>query len=521
MLAFYRSSEPFGTPDQIWVKLLPNGEPVQVTHDPRPKYNIAFSPDGTRIAYSVFPNLFETYTVSSLGGDSELFLPHSAGLSWLDDRHLLFSQVKTGLHMGIVTSNTDHSGLREIYFPAIERGMAHYSYLSPDKRWVLLAEMNPQWQPCRIVPFSGGSPGRQVGPTGACTSAAWSPDGKWMYFGAQVSGRRHLWRQRFPDGRPEQITFGSTEEDGIAMPSDGRSLITSIFTQQNTVWIHDSRGDRALSTEGYADAAPPVFSADGRRLYYLLRRDSLESPAELWRADLSSGKSEVVLPAVSMQEFDLSPDEKDVVYSMLVPGQPSQIWTAPLDRSAAPRRIAANGERFPHFGPNNEVLFRMTEGQAYYLGATSRDGLKRRKVLSVPVLDLDGISPDRRFLSLNVANPASEPYAVIYSLDGGSLHRFNSGYFTPSWSPDGRYIYMEIAPASRENPAGKTAAIPIPSGRALPPIPPAAIQNRAEWAHVPGVKIVDHDQISPGPNPSTYAYIKPSVHANLYRIPLH
>ena len=54
MLAFYRSGYAFGTPDQIWLKLLPNGEPVQVTHDPRPKYDIAFSPDGARIAYTVF-----------------------------------------------------------------------------------------------------------------------------------------------------------------------------------------------------------------------------------------------------------------------------------------------------------------------------------------------------------------------------------------------------------------------------------------------------------------------------------
>src|ERR1700732_4757129 len=34
----------------------------------------------------------------------------------------------------------------------------------------------------------GRSPGRQVGPRGACTSAAWSPDGRWMYFGAAVGG---------------------------------------------------------------------------------------------------------------------------------------------------------------------------------------------------------------------------------------------------------------------------------------------------------------------------------------------
>jgi Tol biopolymer transport system component len=266
--------------------------------------------------------------------------------------------------MGIVTSKTDRSNLREIYFPIQDRGMAHYSYLSPDQKWVLLVEMDEEWRPCRVVPFSGGSLGRQVGPPGACTSAAWSPDGKWMYLGVQISGRRHLWRQRFPDGQPEQVTFGSTEEDGIAMAPDGRSLITSISTQQNVVWIHDSRGDRALSTEGYADFTPPVFTADGKRLYYLLRRDSPESPAELWRADPASGKSQVVMPGVSMHDYDISPDEKDVVYSKQPPGQPSQIWIAPLDRSSPPRRIAANGEGIPRFGPNHQIIFRLSDGKA-------------------------------------------------------------------------------------------------------------------------------------------------------------
>ena len=37
MLAFIRSDKWFLSPDQIYVKLLPNGEPVQLTHDPRPE----------------------------------------------------------------------------------------------------------------------------------------------------------------------------------------------------------------------------------------------------------------------------------------------------------------------------------------------------------------------------------------------------------------------------------------------------------------------------------------------------
>jgi hypothetical protein len=423
--------------------------------------------------------------------------------------------------MGVVTSKTDRSELREIYFPAHERGMEHYSYLSPDKKWVLLVEMIDVFRPCRVVPFSGGSPGRQVGPDGTCLSAAWSPDGKWMYMTVQVAGRNHLWRQRFPDGQPEQITFGSNEESGIAMAPDGRSLITSIFTRQNAVWIHDSRGDRALSTEGYAEGTPPVFSRDGQRLYYLLRRDSLESPAELWRADVAAGKSEIVLPGVSISDYDISNDEKEVVFSTQPPGQPSETWIAPLDRSTPPHRIAANGESLPHFGPHNEIVFCLTDGQANYVGAMEGDGTNPRKALPIRILDFHNVSPDRRLVAVTAEVPnVTPPPTLIVPFDGGSPIRICNTLCTPAWSPDGRYLYLLIPDKSAQNLNARTAALPIPPGDTLPRLPPQAVQDATQWVKQPGVKVVEHTGIAPGPTPSIYAYIKPSVHANLFRIPL-
>ncbi|HUA18488.1 MAG TPA: hypothetical protein VMB25_07065, partial [Bryobacteraceae bacterium] len=528
MLAFYRSPLSFFTPDQIWVKLLPDGEPVQVTHDPRLKYGIAFSPDGARIAYTVTPrppNLFQTYTVSALGGDSELLLQNAAGLTWLDNSRVLFSQINgPGVHMGIVTSRTDGSDQRVIYFPALDRGMAHYSYLSPDRKSVLLAEMNPAWQPCRVVPFSGHSLGRPVGPPGApCLSAAWSPDGKWIYLSAQVKGQYHLWRQRSPNGRPEQVTFGSNQEVGIAMAPDGRSLITSVVSIQPSVWIHDAQGDRALSTEGYAGLTPPVFSRDGKRLYYRLQRDSPESPAELWRTDLESGKSEVVVPGVSVSEFNISPDEQEVVFSRQLPGQPSEIWIASLDRSTPPHRISAVGDITPYFGPHGEVLFRLTEGSAFYLGEMQRDGTGRRKAFPDRIVEITAISADRHLIDVGAIlpgppSPATRPEIAV-PLAGGAPRPICDCAGGIAWSPNGRYLYIQIASAARGSP-GKTVAIPVPPGQTLPPLPASAVRDRAAWAKVPGVKIVDHDNIAPGLDPSTYAYIKTSIHANLFRIPL-
>src|SRR6476620_2036901 len=84
ILAFIRGDRTFLGQGQIYVKLLPNGEARQLTHDPRPKYGLAFSPDGSKIAYtaSVRPG-FDTYTISPLGGEPTLMLANAGGMTWL------------------------------------------------------------------------------------------------------------------------------------------------------------------------------------------------------------------------------------------------------------------------------------------------------------------------------------------------------------------------------------------------------------------------------------------------------
>ena len=246
---------------------------------------------------------WDTWTVPVLGGQPVRLLPNASGLTWIGDHQVLFSEIKSGLHMGIVTATDSRAAWREIYFSSDEHAMAHYSYLSPDRRSVLVVEMTGAHaftQPCRLVPFDGSSAGRQVGPQGTCLSAAWSPDGRWMYFAAVVRGASHLWRQRFPDGAPEQITFGPLEEEGMAVAPDGRSLVTSIGMRRSAVWIHDAAGERAIVSEGYASA--PRLSRDGTRVFYLFVRDWwlaaggwLTAAADLRSVDLATGKSDTLL----------------------------------------------------------------------------------------------------------------------------------------------------------------------------------------------------------------------------------
>lgn len=522
MVAFLRGGEEHFLSErgQIWVKLLPNGEPVRLTDDPRMKFAPAFSPDGAYVAYTVFePNGWNTYRVSVLGGRPELMLQNASGLTWLKDGRLLYSVQRGSIHMGLVTATPGRTEERDVYWPAHERGMAHLSYGSPNGRWALVVEMDhhPDWQPCRLVPLDGSSPGRLVGPAGACTGAAWSPDGEWMYFSVLVGGRGQLWRQRFPDGAPEQLAVGPAEAQGVAVDPGGRSLITSLGLRRNELWLREAHGERPISTEGTVAthwdlwgslgwASVPSFSSDGRFLYYVHRREPTGSRYRLWRTEVATGRSEPVTE-LPVSEYDLSPDGREVVFSSEQGDGTVEIWRAPTDKSRAPQRLASGHVATPHFGGDGRVLFTRNEGTLNRLFRMNTDGSEQELVVPFPIASLQTVSPDGRW----VVAMLQDAVGAVFSADGrGAPMRLCGGCYA-QWGPDGRWFYV------RPPGSGGTLALPVEPGEA-PPVPPEGIRSAADHALIPGAIVLDVSEICPGLDPSTYAYLKPSIQRNLYRV---
>jgi Tol biopolymer transport system component len=389
-----------------------------------------------------------------------------------------------------------------------------------------VVEMNGQgeWSLCQLISLEGQLPPRPVGPDGKCTAAGWSPDGSWMYFVATVQDQSHLWRQRSPNGRPEQITFGPSEEYGLAVDPDGRSIITSIGVQESSIWIHDSAGERSLSSEGEiaASLSPPSFGPDDKTLYYLLRHKDANAGPELWRLTLDTGKSEAVFPGTSMDSYDVSPDGKEVVYASVGRDGRSQLWLAPIDRTSPARQIGDSGETTPYFGPRGKILFRLAEGNFNYLEQMNRDGSGRSKFLPNPIIEMQGISPGRRWLMANVTYPEGNSMVamvVAIPFDGGSPRRICEGYCRPVWSSSGKFLFVPVeAPSQRS--AGRTLSIPVGPGESLPELPPKGIEPLAEPSVVPGAQSLNRAELVPGKDPSHYAYVNTTAHRNLYRISL-
>jgi Tol biopolymer transport system component len=150
------------------------------------------------------------------------------------------------------------------------------------------------------------------------------------------------------------MTSGPTEEEGIALAPDGKSLITSLGVRQREVWIHDSTGDRQISTEGFPSM--PKVSANGKRVYYLLRQSSASPLNELHSFDLESGKVEKVLPGFAISDYEVSRDDQEVAFTTRTEGE-SEIWLAPLDRRTPPRKITQGGDHVS-FGTAMSLLGR-------------------------------------------------------------------------------------------------------------------------------------------------------------------
>src|SRR5208282_2530831 len=399
MLAFIRGSSSFLGPGQIYVKFMPDGQPVQLTHDSSVKLGPAFSPDGSNIAYGTV-DPWDVWEVPVLGGGPHTFLPNASSLTWIEDgKRLLFSEMRGGLHLVLVTTDLGRGQSRDVYVPPGERSMVHHSYLSPDGQWVLAVEMGNRTNilPCRVVSFHGNGEVRVVGPpSGVCISGAWSPDGEWMYLTVetggqfyawhQIGGQFHIWRQRFPDGAPEQLTSGPTSQEGIAMAPDGKSLITAVGSQDSTVWFHDRDGDHQISSEGYA--LRPSFSSDGKSLYYLLT--SGQTPGyELQVKDLTTGKTESLLPGYFVEDYSVSKDGKEIALAVNDKDGRSSLWVAPTSRRSSPARISPPTaiDDSPFFLPDGDLVFRAIEGDSNFLYRMKVDGTDRRKISSHHIID--------------------------------------------------------------------------------------------------------------------------------------
>ena len=539
IVAFIRGPGRFGgsvAPGQLWIKTLPDGEAVQLTNTRFGKHTLAFSPDGSRIYFTQVEGrfLWSTYEVSLHGAqEPRLVMANATGLTFVGKDRVLFSEMKEGIHMSLATSNLSRTDKRDVYVPPdTTNGMVHRSALSPDGKWVVAVEMDSRWWVrCRLLPFDGSSAGREVGPDGSCTAAQWSPDGKWIYMTVESGSTGfHVWRQRFPDGVPEQLTpRGASEEEGLTVLPDGKSLITAAGAQEASIWIRDEKGSRQITSEGFAFL--PTLSPDGKRLFYLRRAPGSRSflSGELYAADVATGRADRVLPGMILSHYSLSHDGSKLVFVPEVGGSETGIWLADARGIQPPRRISSNLAHRVFFGGAGDIIY---EGGLITrsLMRIGEDGTGERQLHPNPIMQLMSVSPDGRWAMVGVAEMGRRGMGatllLAIPLDGGEptticdhcVLGFGSARMFSSfatWSHDGKWIYIPLR--YLESNSRKTLVLPVHSGT-VPAAAVTGLTSEEDFARIPGALLIDENDVAPGANPSHYAFARGSAKTNLFRI---
>ena len=510
-LAYVRGGGQFISRGQIYVKALPSGEPTRVTQVQSPLFSPSFSADGAQLTFTLVagsgdPREWSTWIVPVSGGEPTLLLPNASGLTWLAPDRVMYSEVKSGAHMGIVTSTLSRADRQEVYFPPHQRGMAHFSFPSPDRRHIIVAEMNGagEFQQCRLIDAANNSPGKLIGPPSACLSAAWSPDGGWMYFAADIHGHSHIWRARFPDGAPQQITFGPMEEMAVVAAPDGRSLISSVGLDNSSIWLRSDHGETQLTTDrlGYS----PWLSPDGQRLYYLRSSAHSHLAGQIMRYDLPQRRSDVLLPDFDIQNYDISPDERTVTFEAIRDGEP-QVWVAATD-SHTPPRLLVRQAGHPLFAAGGQIFCRQSSEHNNVLRRCDLAAAPAQPLLNTPILDLFGISPDGVWASVGIEID-HHAHSGIYNTRTGEQAWSSVGYRPARWSPDGKLLYVQAAGEYSE----LTIAVPTnPDGSPQDPDASASSAQRIPRG------LAD---FFPSGDPTTYVFVKHERHRNIFRIPLH
>jgi eukaryotic-like serine/threonine-protein kinase len=221
------------------------GTPRRIIHN-MPVWNLAVSPDGTRIAF-----------VSNHSGNSQIWVADASGANARQvtrgpraDAPSFTPDGKSLVYLGIDETQYAWRVPLDGSSPPVRLTDVPTSRVSvsPNGRWLLcrlrLREPNmPLWRTA-VVPVAGGAARYfDVPRAGWSPLLQWHPDGRSFLYVDQTEGVSNVWQQDLDGGAPRQRTFfESGEIHSYDLSRDGKRLVASRGeSQRDAVLIRDFR----------------------------------------------------------------------------------------------------------------------------------------------------------------------------------------------------------------------------------------------------------------------------------------
>jgi hypothetical protein len=247
---------------------------------------------------------------------------------------------------------------------------------------------------------------------------------------------------------------------------------------------------------------------------------------------------EQILPEHVGVNFDLSSDDRTI---LLVSGSddPAKqgIWVAPLDRSAAPRRVFEGITDRAYFDPAGNIYFPQIENRGRFLHRLrAPDYVTNERVADDPLFYVFSISPGGEWViaiatfegngnhplggQLVAISTRGLPTRVVCSFcsNGGGPARVYAP--SMSWTRDGRLLLVSgqyIGHGGLNGPP-RTIAIPVPPGQPLPDLPAGGVSTVEDLLKIAGARTIPKPNVLPGASTGQLFFYESTVVRNLYRV---
>ncbi len=394
------------------------------------------SPDGREIA---FVSAGDIWTVPAGGGEARLLVAHRA------------------------------SETRPLY--------------APDGRRLAFVSNRTGGGDIYVLDFGTGALRRLTFDDGLEQLDGWSRDGQWIYFSStarDIAGMNDVFRVRATGGTPMPVTDDRyVNEFSGAVSPDGRTLAFSARGNSSGQWWRrghshldmselwtvaiDERGAGAYTqlTERTGKSSWPMWSADGRTLYFMSDRDGAEN---LWARPASREGTAVKLtsfkggrllwPSISADGTRIAFEREFGIWTIdLAASGPATSGPAP--REARPVAITRRGaltspdvERLRStsqfsdlaLSPDGKKIAFVSRGEIFAAGA--REGGDAVRVTTSAAIESSPVwAPDSRTIAY-VSTRDGEPRIYLYdfALNAERPLTAGGGDRGPSFSPDGRKL---------------------------------------------------------------------------------
>jgi Tol biopolymer transport system component len=246
--------------------------PISIIPSSAVDFNVQYSPDGSRIAFS-----------SNRSGNREIWTCASDG----------------GQCVQVTRFNA-----------AFLTGSPRWS---PDGRQLAFESVAAGSSDVYVVKSDGGAARRLTDDATRGMYASWSYDGRWIYFCSPASGRNEIWKAPSAGGKAVRVTRNGGY---IALESpDGKTLYYT--DREQDARLLRSTVDGAEEAEVLSGVAHRGFVIATDRIYYM--REEPDGSTVIRRFMLATGVDSPIV-SVSGPVFvglSLSPDGKYLVYSQL------------------------------------------------------------------------------------------------------------------------------------------------------------------------------------------------------------